>query len=101
MASSARGKARSSASIFSVRAPSWKPNERIPSSGSRARRISDSSALQSMVAIRNSLPWPGLLVAAGTTAAVLEQPEEQQGSTVVGGVLVSDFIDQLETLKWL
>ena len=64
-------------------------------------RISDSSALQSMVAIRNSLPWPGLLVAAGTTAAVLEQPEEQQGSTVVGGVLVSDFIDQLETLKWL
>jgi hypothetical protein len=54
-----------------------------------------------MVAIRNSLPWPGLLVAAGTTAAVLEQPEEQQGSTVVGGVLVSDFIDQLETLKWL
>ena len=36
-----------------------------------------------MVAIRNSLPWPGLLVAAGTTAAVLEQPEEQQVSTVV------------------
>ena len=58
--------------------------QRADSRGSRARRISDSSALQSMVAIRNSLPWPGLLVAAGTTAAVLEQPEEQQGSTVVG-----------------
>jgi hypothetical protein len=45
------------------------------------------------------LPWPGRLVAAGTTAAELEQPEEQQVSTVVGGMLVSDFIAQLETLK--
>jgi len=45
-----------------------------------------------MVAIRNSLPWPGLLVAAGTTAAVLEQPEEQQVSLTLEEVLVSDFM---------
>jgi hypothetical protein len=42
-----------------------------------------------------------MLAAAGTAAAELELPEEQQVSTVVGGVLVSDFIAQLETLKWL
>jgi hypothetical protein len=45
-----------------------------------------------MVAIRNSFPWPGLLAAEGTTAAELEQPEEQQVSTTLGGVLVSDFM---------
>jgi hypothetical protein len=45
-----------------------------------------------MVAIRNSLPWPGLLAAAGTAAAELEQPEEQQVSSTLGGVLVSDFM---------
>jgi hypothetical protein len=92
MASSAKGKTPSSASIFSVRAPSWKPNDRTPSRGSSARRISDSSALQSMVAMRNSVPLPGLLAAAGGEATVLEQPEEQQVSLTLEEVLVSDFM---------
>ena len=41
----------SGALMRKVRAPSWKPSERMPLRGSSARRISDSSTLQSMVAI--------------------------------------------------
>lgn len=83
--------ALSAASIFSVRAPSWKPRERMPSRGSSARRISASSALQSMVAILNSLPWLGLLAAALTGEVELEHPAEQQVSTLEE-VLVSSFM---------
>jgi hypothetical protein len=51
-----------------------------------------------MVAILNSLAWFGL-PGEGTEVGTFEQPEEQQVSTALGGVLVSDFIAQLETLK--
>ncbi|WP_157803939.1 hypothetical protein [Acidovorax sp. 69] len=44
------------------------------------------------MAIRNSVPWPGLLAAAGTEATVLVQPEEQQVSTTLEEVLVSGFM---------
>jgi hypothetical protein len=45
-----------------------------------------------MVAMRNSVPLPGLLAAAGGEATVLEQPEEQQVSLTLEEVLVSDFM---------
>lgn len=53
-----------------------------------------------MVAMRNSLPWPGLLATAVSTVAGLEDPAEQQESTFAEA-LVSGFMDLLETLKCL
>jgi len=44
-----------------------------------------------MVAILNTLPWPGLLAAALTREAELEYPAEQQVSTLEE-VLVSSFM---------
>ena len=55
MASSAGCTAASSALIARVRAPSWKLSERTPAIGSSARRISLSSAEQSMVLMRHTV----------------------------------------------
>ncbi|MFC7410375.1 hypothetical protein [Hydrogenophaga atypica] len=51
-----------------------------------------------MAAILNSLVWFGLL-GEGREVGTLAQLEEKQVSTALGGVFVSDFMAQLETLK--
>jgi hypothetical protein len=53
-----------------------------------------------MVAMRNTLPWPGLLATAVSAVAELETPAEQQESTL-GEALISGFMDLFETLKCL
>ena len=69
----------------SVRALSWKPNERIPATSSSARRISDSSTVQSIVAIRkccSALRALGM----GTAAVGAQAPPGAQQSWTAAGV---------------
>ncbi|MCY1543669.1 hypothetical protein D9M68_794960 [compost metagenome] len=85
MASSAPGKAPSSAVMAIVRSPSRKRSPRTPATGSSARRISDSSTAQSIVGMRKSKAPLGMSAAATATAGEPQAGLPQQAVSAAAG----------------